>query len=148
MTPAEAEARAAGIDAAIAAIAAHVTDTEQAMQRFPAVLKNYQANVAAIVPSLLATLRKLAAETREVEPGPFDGWTFKPWKDDLLWASKKGGVPCPVGAIGDGGWCAWSPNDGEPFAEGHETGDEGRKLTEDALIKAGATIPWRKGKSQ
>jgi hypothetical protein len=140
VTPAEAEARAVGIEAAIVAIEARVADTEQAMQRFPAVLKNYQATAAAIVPSLLETLRELAAETRgKTQPNP-----IRPWQDGTLWAFGVDGYEL-VGAVRHDGWAAWWPTGRNQIAEGRETGDEGRRLAEDALIKAGATIPWRKG---
>jgi hypothetical protein len=94
---------------------------------------------------ILDGLRRLAAEARK--PNPFDGWTIAPWKNDDLLAHKGAGASL-VGAVYNDGWVVWGPAGGEVVAEGRETGNEGRKLAEDALMKAGATIPWRKGKDR
>lgn len=54
-----AEARAAGIDAAIEAIEARVANVRGAMAEHSAALRDYNACVSAVVPGLLSCLRGL-----------------------------------------------------------------------------------------
>jgi hypothetical protein len=77
---------------------------------------------------------------------PFDGHTVEPWDEDSkLWSIDGDGGHYLLGLIDEDGWSAWLPLVASELERGPETGDEGRRLTEDALIKAGATIPWREG---
>jgi hypothetical protein len=87
-----------------------------------------------------------AAQGKAAKANPFDGHTVEPWDEDSeLWSIDGDGGHYLLGLIDEDGWSAWLPLVASELERGPETGDEGRRLTEDALIKAGATIPWREG---
>ena len=139
------EARAAGIDAAADHVSAYLDASAVGMEAagVPSAYKYLKP-----LEHVLEALRKLAAETRKAEPvkpNPFEGWTVPCcWTWDSRLLARKGDRETGLADVSQDGWVVWTPDDPRGFDRGPETGDEGRKLAEKALVEAGANIPWHR----
>ena len=84
-------------------------------------------------------LREVVEGRAAAGPNPFEGWTFQPWRDGDLWASK-GGTSSIVGTIHARGWVAWPPFGTDEIAHGPETDQAGRDAVAAALRSRGARL--------